>query len=64
MSCVMEDNTAPVEDIITKVRGVVSTENQVIVYCTRCAVSIYKIVVFACDEGVPFRVMCWSYLIT
>lgn len=29
MSCVTENDTAPVEDIITKVRGVVSTENQV-----------------------------------
>lgn len=30
MSCVTVDNAAPVEDIITKVRGVVSAENQVI----------------------------------
>ena len=29
MSCVTENDTAPVEDIITKVRGVVSAENQV-----------------------------------
>ena len=29
MSCVTENETAPVEDIITKVRGVVSAENQV-----------------------------------
>ena len=29
MSCVSENDTAPVEDIITKVRGVVSAENQV-----------------------------------
>ena len=29
MSCVTENDVAPVEDIITKVRGVVSTENQV-----------------------------------
>ncbi|XP_065909190.1 uncharacterized protein [Dysidea avara] len=28
MSCVTDNNTAPVEDIITKVRGVVSAENQ------------------------------------
>ena len=29
MSCVTDNDTAPVEDIITKVRGVVSAENQV-----------------------------------
>lgn len=29
MSCVTENDIAPVEDIITKVRGVVSAENQV-----------------------------------
>jgi len=29
MSCVTENDYAPVEDIITKVRGVVSAENQV-----------------------------------
>ena len=29
MSCVTENDNAPVEDIITKVRGVVNNENQV-----------------------------------
>ena len=33
LSCVTDNDTAPVEDIITKVRGVVSAENQVNCLC-------------------------------